>query len=272
MNNNNFFNISEFAKIAGVTRQTLIYYDKIGLFHPTYIEENGYRVYSRSQINLIGIITIMTYLGIPLNEIKEIVKSVSPEATESVLKKQLSIVTQKIDKLTELKKMTELRLEQIEKGKSVKPNMPDFHVEEIKTDVPFYCGKKINRFQDELNDDVVTDFFDQVEKTGIPMIFAFCNIKDFESVIDGRENVVEQMGFRLKDKKYANRFMPSGKYLVGYAKGDYGKTNYVYKQLLAYAHDNNFTPFGKVYEEYLIDELAEKNPDEFVLQVSVRIE
>lgn len=272
MINDNFFNISEFAKIAGVTRQTLIYYDRIGLFHPAYIEENGYRVYSRSQINVIGIITVMTYLGIPLNEIKEIIENVSPHSTESVLKKQLSIITQKIERLTELKKMTELRLEQIAKGQSVKANAHDFHMEKIEKDVPFYCGKKINCLQEDVNDDMITDFFEQVEKTGVPMIFAFCNIKDFKNVVFGQENIIEQMGFRLKDEKYANAHMPAGKYLVGYAKGDYGKTNYVYKELLAYTHEKNIKAFGKVYEEYLIDELSQKNPDEFILQVSVRIE
>ena len=37
------YTISEMASIFGVSRQTLIYYDKIGLFAPAEVNEKGYR-------------------------------------------------------------------------------------------------------------------------------------------------------------------------------------------------------------------------------------
>lgn len=45
-----YFSISEMASIHGVSRQTLIYYDKIELFQPVHIDENGYRFYAAEQI------------------------------------------------------------------------------------------------------------------------------------------------------------------------------------------------------------------------------
>ncbi len=38
--------ISEMASLFNVSRQTLIYYDKIGLFKPAVVNEKGYRFYS----------------------------------------------------------------------------------------------------------------------------------------------------------------------------------------------------------------------------------
>ena len=42
--------ISEMASLFNVSRQTLIYYDKIGLFKPAVVNEKGYRFYSPTQI------------------------------------------------------------------------------------------------------------------------------------------------------------------------------------------------------------------------------
>ena len=44
---NDLFTIGEISKHQNISRQTLIFYDKIGLFRPAYVDpENGYRYYS----------------------------------------------------------------------------------------------------------------------------------------------------------------------------------------------------------------------------------
>ena len=46
------FTTGELARLHGVSKQTLIFYDKIGLFRPAYVDpDNGYRYYSASQID-----------------------------------------------------------------------------------------------------------------------------------------------------------------------------------------------------------------------------
>ena len=45
-----YLTISEMSEIHNTTRQTLIYYDRIGLFKPIKVDENGYRYYSSNQI------------------------------------------------------------------------------------------------------------------------------------------------------------------------------------------------------------------------------
>lgn len=89
--------------------------------------------------------------------------------------------------------------------------------------------------------------------------------------MQNNRNIVSNLWFLLKDRKYANALIPKGKYLVGYAKGDYGETNYIYTELLEFANQNGLSLVGNVYEEYLIDELSEQNPNDFVLQVFVKL-
>lgn len=267
-----FFNISDFAKLAGVSRQTLIYYDRIGLFSPAYIAENKYRMYAYNQIDTISTITILSDLGIPLKEIKTFLANMSPQRTIEILKYQLNEINEKISKLSNLKDMTQTRLEQIELGNSVREFLPCFSVVEIKKPIPFYVGKTLNCDQATISDDDIIEFFADIEKRNIPLIFSFGYLKNAQDVLANEFGLAKKICFRLNNEKYCNDFMPSGKYIVGYCKGDYGKTNYIYKHLLDFARKNNLTPTGKIFEEYLIDELAEKNADDFIMQTSVKVE
>ena len=48
----NLFSIGELSKQQNISRQTLIFYDRIGLFSPAWVDpENGYRYYSASQLD-----------------------------------------------------------------------------------------------------------------------------------------------------------------------------------------------------------------------------
>lgn len=272
MFSNNFFNISEFAKITGVTRQTLIYYDRIGLFSPAVKEENGYRKYSHSQIEHITAITILCDLGVPLKDIKKILANVSPKIMTDVLNYQLNVINEKIEKLTNLGDMIKLRIEQIKAGENAARENKESSFVTVSEPVPFYFGKEINCAQTSISDDTMIDFFSGLEKTKIPMIFALGFVKKRENVEKGDYSTVLSMCFRLKTQLGANHFMPTGKYLVFYGKADYGKADYLYEKLEKHLKANDFTPKSDIYEEYLIDELSEKAPSNFVLQLSVKIE
>lgn len=61
--------ISEMASLFNVSRQTLIYYDKIGLFKPAVVNEKGYRFYSPTQIpGSCALICMLRDLGLELDE------------------------------------------------------------------------------------------------------------------------------------------------------------------------------------------------------------
>lgn len=264
-------NISDFAKISGVSRQTLIYYHRIGLFMPAFIANNKYRMYSHNQVDNLGIITILSDLGVPLKKIKEILTDISAKKIEQTLNYQLKAIQDKIEKLSLLKDMTQTRLEQIEEGKSFLSENGGFIEKELE-DTPIFVGNNVDLNSNNIDDETVIEFFDYAEKFDIPLIFSFGFIKNVEKILLNGDNTVSNMWFRLKNIKYANAFIPKGKYLIGYAKGDYGKTDYVYKDLEKYVKKRGLTVTGNVYEEYLIDELSEKNPDDFVLRITVKIE
>src|SRR5699024_11456334 len=56
--------IGEVAKYQNISKQTLIFYDKVGLFRPAWVDpENGYRYYSASQLDYLDTILIMKQIG-----------------------------------------------------------------------------------------------------------------------------------------------------------------------------------------------------------------
>ncbi len=272
MFSNKLLNISEFAKLAGVSRQTLIYYDKIGLFSPAFVAENKYRMYSHNQVDNIGIITILEDLGVPLKKIREILADISVETMSNTFAYQLDAIQKKIEKLELLRDMTEIRLEQLREGARHSDGLHDLHITEIKEDIPIYLGGELNGEQHGVGDAEVMVFFETIEKTELPLIFTFGYVKNGREIQQGIYDKVSNMWFRLKNEQYSNSNISKGKYLIGYCKGYYGNTNYIYDELMEYVKKNNLHICGKVYEEYLIDEMSEKNPDEFVVKIIVKVE
>jgi len=64
--------IGEFSKIAKTTIKTLRYYDDIGLFKPSFVDENGYRYYEFDKLkDLLKIIELRS-LDLPIENILEI--------------------------------------------------------------------------------------------------------------------------------------------------------------------------------------------------------
>lgn len=73
MEKRDFFSISETAKIANVTAETLRHYDRIGLVKPCKVDEwTGYRYYSQQEIVRLNTIRALRCMDLPLAEIKQI--------------------------------------------------------------------------------------------------------------------------------------------------------------------------------------------------------
>lgn len=68
----NYFTISEFAKLRNININSLRYYEKLGVFKPDKIDEvNGYRYYSVNQLSELDFILLCIDLGIPIKELKK---------------------------------------------------------------------------------------------------------------------------------------------------------------------------------------------------------
>jgi len=67
------YRIGEFAKLAGVTIRALHHYDRIGLLKPPR-GSSGFRLYRAEDLERLEQIAALKFLGIPLQEIKQLLK------------------------------------------------------------------------------------------------------------------------------------------------------------------------------------------------------
>ena len=94
------FSIGELSKYQKISKQTLIFYDKIGLFRPAYVDpNNGYRYYSASQIDYLDTILLMKKIGFSLNEIKDHMQHYNIDSSLVALRNQLTVIDRQIQEL-----------------------------------------------------------------------------------------------------------------------------------------------------------------------------
>ena len=72
---NDFFTAGELARLTGISKQLLIYYDKNSIFSPPFIAENGYRYYSLYQYYVLEILITLRKMGLSLQEIRDYINN-----------------------------------------------------------------------------------------------------------------------------------------------------------------------------------------------------
>ncbi|SHI80480.1 MerR family transcriptional regulator [Parasporobacterium paucivorans] len=102
--------ISEMSQIHDISRQTLIYYDKINLFRPAFVDENGYRYYSSMQIPLLKEICFLKSIGVKLEDIKETTTGESTDDTMKLLDDQQNKIDEQIGLMQIQKKQIQERV------------------------------------------------------------------------------------------------------------------------------------------------------------------
>lgn len=106
----------EFAALYGLTRETLLYYDKIGLFHPALRGENGYRLYALDQIPQFDFLLLLRDAGVPLSDIRQVLQTATPQQTLSLLRAREEKVRTQIKALRRLEKRIAFTAGRMETG------------------------------------------------------------------------------------------------------------------------------------------------------------
>lgn len=92
------YTIGELTKRYSISRSTLLYYDSIGLLHPSGRSSSGYRLYSDKDMAKMESIMLYRNSGLPLKSIREILDR-HKNQPQKILEKQLSILNGKIGEL-----------------------------------------------------------------------------------------------------------------------------------------------------------------------------
>ena len=101
------YTVNKLSKLAGISARTLRYYDEIGILKPARINSSGYRIYGQSEVNLLQQILFYKELGMPLENIKDIITDPTFDGNQALIEHH--------HKLLEKRKQLDLLILNIEK-------------------------------------------------------------------------------------------------------------------------------------------------------------
>jgi len=85
------YTIHQLARLAGVTRRTLHYYDEIGLLKPSQVAENGYRYYAEEAVLRLQQILFYRELELPLEQIRSILANPDFDSQQALQSHRLEL-------------------------------------------------------------------------------------------------------------------------------------------------------------------------------------
>ncbi|GAM77760.1 transcriptional regulator [Vibrio ishigakensis] len=93
------YSVSKLAKLCGLSRTTILYYEKEGLLTPAMRSENGYRWYSDKELDKLKAINSYRSFGMPVSQIRELLDKSDELKQEQVLLNQFNALEKEIQKL-----------------------------------------------------------------------------------------------------------------------------------------------------------------------------
>lgn len=85
MKDNRYYTAGELAGLFDIPKQTMFYYDRMGILEPEFIAENGYRYYSTTQYLTLEIILFLRKMDISVPDIRDFLKDRSKENLQNLL-------------------------------------------------------------------------------------------------------------------------------------------------------------------------------------------
>lgn len=113
-----YFLISEFAKLRNVNINSLRYYEKLGLLRPAYIDKKtNYRYYLPEQVTVLNKIILCIQLGIPLKEMVNMIDEDGNLQSQKLLEQGKLLAQQRIEEMQNNLNYIEMSLKSIEGNK-----------------------------------------------------------------------------------------------------------------------------------------------------------
>ena len=105
--------ISKLGKRFGLSRATILYYEREGLLDPASRAANGYRWYGDSEVERLQQIVGFRSYGVPVRDIRELLAKDSDQAHEQILRKRFAQMETEIQ---DLRRQQESLLAILEQG------------------------------------------------------------------------------------------------------------------------------------------------------------
>jgi DNA-binding transcriptional MerR regulator len=257
--------ISKFSELTGICRSTLIYYDEIDLFKPMSRGENNYRYYSHRQIITVNLINVMRDLDIPVKVIKALAYDRTPEKIHGLLAEQEKQLKDKVHWLKDAQKIIRTLRKLLNLGMDAEEDIISIHEMDA---LPLILGPENDFGESASFYNGFLRFCGQAKTKGFNLSYPIGGYFADMDAFFNEPSRPNRFFFVNPDGKEAR---DAGLYLTGYTRGYYGQTNDLPQRLDDYIREHSLIPQGPVYNIYLFDEISVTDPNQYLLQATVRV-
>lgn len=273
INDEQYFTAGEFAKIVGVNKQTILYYDKIGLLPPAYKDDKNRRFYQVQHQEIFYLIEILQEMEMTLKEIKAFLEQRTPEEYVAKLKAQHLSVQEKIKHLQYAEKFIKDQIQVEQEKKYIAPDTIEV-VKNIKFDL--LCTEEIQKFSSFEKSQKLAYLMAQLQVNGANIGHAIGAILlkpyfltkqyanySYYCIFDDDMSV---------EYKQVETLCVQGDFLLAYHRGNIQTIKDTYEQLVQFVEDNQLNIGNNIIEKCIYGFVHEKDANEHLTAIYLQIE
>lgn len=254
--------IGEFSKLSGIRTDNLRFYNRIGLLIPEARGKNGYRYYTRNQLDSAFLISDLRSLGVGLDEIKQYASDRSPEGMLKIFQEQDNHIEAEITRLNTIREIMRLRADEAKKAMEYGDGA--VFLEERQREPIFRC---LPIEEGTPDDEGLLMSYDYAAEHHINLSYPFGTMV----ILPGEHNDFGISAYYFKVPGQCNAHKPACTYAVGYGRCPLGESYEVYLKLFDLMKANGLHAAGDAYEEYPLDEMSVQYGEPYCVRVEIPV-
>lgn len=259
------FSSGEFARLNGINKRTLHYYNEIGLFRPEVKGANGYHYYSCFQTIQLEMILIFRKLGLSIEDIKTYTDHPSDMSFRQIITDQKKLIDKSVEQLLEAKIFLQQKQDKLELGLSA------FHGKIEQISLPeqrILISAPITGAYDEDDFSVATAFSLRL-KNIFGLYDNFGSRIAVSNILNGNFNNYDSFfAYGRNEISQYDTLRPAGEYLRAFCIGGWERIQDVYQMILSFADEHRLTLTGYAYEEGL-NEMSLQKSDDYITMITI---
>lgn len=269
-----WFTAGELSGYQKISKQTLIYYDRISLFCPAYVDEKtGYRYYSAAQLDDLDTILIMKKLGFSLKEIREHMRCHTAKESVEAFCGQLARIDQEIRDLEMIRNRLAHRCRHLEAALKNRDSREDIEVEHTDGMHVFYYDIQ-PPYSPKETSLAAKKCYTEAFRRKLPVYFECGVMVPLEHIMSGRYTEAVRCFLPVDQTDEAENlvWLPPGKTVTAYHVGDYASIGVTYEKVLAYCRKENLRIISGSYEFCINDYVTSNDENEFITEIMFYVE
>lgn len=264
-----YYKTGELSNIYNLGRDSLKYYEKLGLLKPGR-DTNSYRMYTVNDVCNLNLIKELRSLDFSMQKIKEYLENRNVDTTKKMLNDEIKFIDKKLEELTSHKESLIKRLSSI--------NNTIDHTNFNRIELLYMNKRKVLTVNSNVTFDENVDYLIQRlnekfdDKFYVLGNSNFGAVFDTKSVSKGIYNNYKYIFCLLDDDADNYTYTIDEGYYVTYTyRGDYKQSGKIFPMLFKFIESNNYTILGDPLEIYKIDVYETSIEAEYVTQVQIPV-